>query len=414
MTETQGDKITKKYSYLLIFFCWLAYTSSYFGKLSFSANINQIEEFFKVSHSSAGLVGTLLFISYGTFQIINGFLVKRYNIRLVVALGLFLSGIINLIVGITTNFTLVTILWFFNGVALSFLWTAVIRILAETLTKEYMAKSSVVIGTTVPMGTFVVYGLSAIFVELEIFRAIFYFSGIAMPLIAVLWFIFLPKITSKIPKDAEIETQKEMLTATKTEIKGIYLSVFCFFIIAIFINLIKDGLNTWAPVIFKNEYNISGSLSIILTLALPCIAVFGNLFAVTLHKKIPDFVTQVALMFIISGALIGLVLFALDLKIIIITILCFIIIFLLISSCNSVVTSVFPLFMKTRINSGKIAGLTNGFCYLGSALSSYGLGAIAEHGGWNTVFYVMLGVCCLVALIWCVYLIIKRRINKQS
>lgn len=410
------DKVkntTKRYSYVLIFLCWLAYTSSYFGKLSYSANINQIEDFFNISHGQSGLVGTLLFISYGVFQIINGFLVKRYNIRFVVAFGLFTSGVINLLVGISTNFVVVTVLWFFNGIALSFLWTAVIRILAETLTKEYMAKSSVVIGTTVPMGTLVVYGLSALFVELGVFRAIFYFSGIAMPIIAIIWFVFLPKVTSKIPKEAEKETKAEMLKVSKAEIKGVYLSVFCFFAIAVCVNLIKDGLNTWAPVIFKNEYGISGSLSIILTLALPCIAVFGNLFAVTLHKKIPDFVTQVAIMFVLSGALVGVVLFALDFKILFLTIICFVLIFLMISSCNSVVTSVFPLFMKARINSGKIAGLTNGFCYLGSALSSYVLGAIAENFGWTIVFYVILGVCAFVALIWMIYLLIKAKIKKQ-
>ncbi|MBR3804189.1 MAG: MFS transporter [Clostridia bacterium] len=410
------DKVkntTKRYSYVLIFLCWLAYTSSYFGKLSYSANINQIEDFFNVSHGQSGLVGTLLFVSYGVFQIINGFLVKRYNIRFVVAMGLFSSGVINLLVGISTNFVVVTVLWFFNGIALSFLWTAVIRVLAETLTKEYMAKSSVVIGTTVPMGTLVVYGLSALFVELGVFRAIFYFSGIAMPVIAIIWFVFLPKITSKIPKDAEVETKAEMLKVSKAEIKGVYLSVFCFFAIAVCVNLIKDGLNTWAPVIFKNEYGISGSLSIILTLALPCIAVFGNLFAVTLHKKIPDFVTQVAIMFVLSGGLVGVVLLALDFKILFLTIICFVLIFLMISSCNSVVTSVFPLFMKARINSGKIAGLTNGFCYLGSALSSYVLGAIAENFGWSIVFYVILGVCAFVFIIWMIYLLIKAKIKKQ-
>ncbi len=410
--KVKSNDSVKKYSYLLIFICWLAYTSSYFGKLSFSANINQIEEFFNKSHGQAGLVGTLLFISYGTFQIINGFLVKRYNIRFVVAFGLFTSGVINLIVGITTNFLLVTILWFFNGIALSFLWTAIIRILAETLTKDYMAKSSVVIGTTVPMGTLVVYGLSALFVELGVFRLIFYFSGIAMPVVAIIWFILLPKVTSKIPKDADVETRAEMLKVSKAEIKGVYLSVFCFFLIAVCVNLIKDGLNTWAPVIFKNEYGISGSLSIILTLALPCIAVFGNVFAVNLHKKIPDFVTQVAIMFVLSGALVGVVLLALNYKILFLTIICFILIFLMISSCNSVVTSIFPLFMKARINSGKIAGLTNGFCYLGSALSSYVLGAIAEKFGWTVVFYVILAVCAFVAIVWSAYLIIKNHIKK--
>ena len=118
-------------------------------------------------------------------------------------------------------------------------------------------------------------------------------------------------------------------------------------------------------------------------------------------------------MFVLSGALVGVVLFALDFKILFLTIICFVLIFLMISSCNSVVTSVFPLFMKARINSGKIAGLTNGFCYLGSALSSYVLGAIAENFGWTIVFYVILGVCAFVALIWMIYLLIKAKIKKQ-
>lgn len=414
MSNIKTANSVKKYSYLLIFFCWFAYTSSYFGKLSYSANINQIEEFFGVSHGQSGLVGTLLFASYGTFQIINGFMVKRYNVRLVVALGLFFSGIFNLVAGITTSFTLVTILWFFNGIALSFLWTAVIRILSETLTKNYMAKASIVIGTTVPVGTLIVYGLSALFVELDMFRLIFYFSGISMPIIAFFWFVFLPKVTSKIPKDAEVETKAEKLKVSKTEINCVYLAVYCFFIMAVAINLIKDGLTTWAPVIFKNEYNMTDSLSIILTLTLPCIAVFGNVFAVTLHKKIPDFVTQVALMFITSGLLVVSVIFALEYKVIAITIFAFIIIFLAISSCNSVVTSVFPLFMKARVNSGKIAGITNGFCYLGSALSSYVLGAIAEVSGWMVVFYVILAICVFISIVWIVYLIIKNKIKSQA
>ena len=404
---------TKKYSYLLIFLCWLAYSTSYFGKMSYSANINQIIEFYNVSRAQAGLVSTLLFISYGVLQIVNGLLCKKYNSRLVIAIGLIGSGICNLIVGFTVNFTLVTIIWFVNGIFLSFLWTAVIRILSETLTKKFMAKASIVIGTTVAFGTFVIYGLSAIFVSFNAFKLAFYFAGIVMPIVALIWFFALPKVVNNIPKEAKEELVIEKISVTNYQRKHIYLSVICFFIIAVAINLVKDGLVTWVPNILKVTYSLDDSLSIILTLALPCVAIFGNIFAVKLHKYISDFVFHVSLMFFISAGLVGVVIMGLSLNVFLITIICFAVVYLLISSCNSVVTSIFPLFMKGKVNSGMIAGLINGFCYLGSAVSSYALGAIADATSWNFVFWLLLAVCCLVVLIYIVYAVIKLYLKRK-
>ena len=40
----------------LIILCWLVYTSSYIGRLSYNANIIQIREYFNVSYSETGLV----------------------------------------------------------------------------------------------------------------------------------------------------------------------------------------------------------------------------------------------------------------------------------------------------------------------------------------------------------------------
>ncbi len=411
--ELEKSTKTKKYSYLLIFLCWLAYSTSYLGKMSYSANINQIIEFYNVSRAQAGLVSTLLFISYGVLQIVNGLLCKKYNSRLVIAIGLIGSGICNLIVGFTVNFTLVTIIWFVNGIFLSFLWTAVIRILSETLTKKFMAKASIVIGTTVAFGTFVIYGLSAIFVSFGVFKLAFYFAGIVMPIVALIWFFTLPMVVNNIPKEAKEELVLEKISVTSYQKKHIYLSVICFFIIAVAINLVKDGLVTWVPNILKDTYSLNDSISIILTLALPCVAVFGNVFAVKFHKFAPDFVFHVSLMFFISAGLIGAVIAGLNLNQFVITIVCFAVVYLLISSCNSVVTSIFPLFMKGKVNSGMIAGLINGFCYLGSAISSYALGAVADATSWNFVFWLLLAVCCLVVLIYIVYAVIKLYLKKK-
>ena len=120
-TAIKNLNSTKKYSYLLIFLCWLTYSSSYLGKMSYSANINQVIESFEVSRGRAGLVSTALFITYGAFQIINGLLCKRYNSRYVITIGLIGSGICNLLVGYTQNFDVVIAVWCVNGIFLSFL-----------------------------------------------------------------------------------------------------------------------------------------------------------------------------------------------------------------------------------------------------------------------------------------------------
>ena len=406
------SKVSHKASMALIFLCWLAYSTSYLGKVNYAANITQVEKFYGVTHAQSGLVSTLLFFSYGAFQIINGIFCKRYNSRFIIFLGLFGSGVINLIIGFTTNFTLLTILWFLNGIMLAFLWSSLIKTLTETLSKEYMAKASIAMGTTVAVGTFVIYALSALFASLDAFKWSFITAGIIMPTVATIWYFLLPKITSKIEKSDENKELLNQVNSNPLEKKRIYLTVFTFFVMAIAINLIKDGLITWVPSILKETYNLDDALSIILTLALPVFALFGNVLGVTLHKKIPDFVMQVSLMFLISGGLIGVVIAGLSLNQFVLTLVCFALVCLLISSCNSMVTGIFPLFMKGKVNSGLIAGLINGCCYLGSTISSYGLGSVADAYGWTAVFWLLLGVCAFMLVIYAVYFIIKKSIKN--
>ena len=187
------------------------------------------------------------------------------------------------------------------------------------------------------------------------------------------------------------------------------LSIVMLCIYGVATNLIKDGLTTWVPSILKEQYDLDSSFSIILTLALPMVAIFGNIFAVKLHKKIPDYVLHVVVLFLCSGAIIGGVIAGLSLNQFWLTLVGFSIVCLLVSSANSLITSIFPLFMKGKVNSGLTAGLLNGFCYLGSTLSSYGLGAIADAAGWIAVFWVLLSVCIMVCAGAFVYLLIKRR-----
>ena len=117
-------------------------------------------------------------------------------------------------------------------------------------------------------------------------------------------------------------------------------------------------------------------------------------------------------LFLGSTALVGVVISALSLKTVAITLIAFAFTYFLVSSANSTITSVFPLQMKGKINSGLIAGVVTGFGYLGSTLSSYGLGAVADRWGWSTVFWLLFAVSAMVVVISAVYKLVKKITKK--
>lgn len=179
------------------------------------------------------------------------------------------------------------------------------------------------------------------------------------------------------------------------------------------VNLIKDGLTTWLPSILKEEFAISDSISILLTLFLPVLAVFGNAGALKMHKVIPDYVNHSVAVFAVIIVIICGIIAGLTFKIMRFMFIGLVIVNFLASSLNSLITSIFPLLMRGKVNSGLLAGVLNGFCYLGSTISSYGLGVIADSFGWNAVFWVLIGVCSINTVVWFGYICIKRFLNKN-
>ncbi|TZF84901.1 MFS transporter [Pedobacter sp. BS3] len=68
-----------------------------------------------LTETQLGIVGSALFFSYAVGKFVNGFLVDRSNIRRFMALGLFVSAIINLSMGFIDSFVLFVVLWGVNG-----------------------------------------------------------------------------------------------------------------------------------------------------------------------------------------------------------------------------------------------------------------------------------------------------------
>lgn len=389
----------------LLLLCWLVYTCSLVGKVNYAANITQVETFFGVSHANAGMVSTFYFFAYGAGQIFNGVFCKKYKLKYTIFGALVVSALANLVVGSTTNFALIKYVWLVNGIALSVLWPCLVRLLSETLRREEMPRASVVMGTTTAVGTFIVYGLSAVYAAIGVFRFAFYTATVVMGLIALVWLALYNGLTKKDEADGE-EAPLPNVQAPQgagEKPKGLFSCICVLAVFAIATNLVKDGLTTWVPSILKESYGLPDALSIFLTLLLPVMAIFGNILAQKIYKRVPDFVALCSLLFLTIGALLGGVIGFLNTDLFVVTLLLFACTSCLASGSNSTITSIFPLYMKGKLNSGMIAGVLNGFCYIGSTVSSYGLGAIADRWGWNAVFYLLLAVCALVFLVGAAY-----------
>lgn len=419
----QTEKISNRSrATLLIFLSWLVYTISYLGKVNYSANITQIIDFYGVTKTQAGIVQTFFFFSYGVGQVLNGILCKKYNIKWMIFISLSVSAVINLVIAVSTDFSIIKWLWLINGFTLSVLWPTIVRQLSEALPKKVLGISSVVMGTTVAIGTLIIYGLSSIYAVLDKFKFSFYTAGVAVIIVALIWLILYDKAVAlaKNEKDQEEHTEISKVDdqIDKEQEKGqrkiLFTSIYvlCFF--AIGVNLIKDGLTTWVPSILKEEFFMSDSLSILLTLFLPILAVFGNACALKMHKIFPDYVNQCAVSFGIIAIFIGVIIGSLSLEIVSCMLIGLVVVNFLASSLNNLITSIFPLFMRGKVNSGLFAGVLNGFCYVGSAISSYGLGAIADNFGWTAVFITLIGFIVTALIVWCVYVCLKRFYIRKS
>ena len=413
-SETQ-EKRNKRQAMSLIALCWLVYTCSYVGKVNYSANIVRIQGFYNIeNYTEMGLVNTLFFFAYGAGQIFNGIWCKKYNVKWVIFTSLMVSGSINLAITFMPEFAPVKYLWVINGFSLSMLWPTLIRFLSESLPKKYMAKASVVMGTTIAIGTFFVYATSAIYARFTTFKLSFYTAAVVMMSVALVWVFSVSRLGASAKEGSEITHGNEEQDLSRVQSKNVmprkvvYLSICMLAFFGIMTNLIKDGLGTWVPSILKENYKLDESLSIILALALPMVAVFGNALAVAIHKKLKDFIYHCGLMFAISGLFIILVIVSLGLDSWILPLACFTVVTLMVSSCNSIITGIFPLFMRERVNSGLVAGVLNGFCYLGSALSTYVLAAIVDSSGWKAVFITLFVACVAVVVGNIVYFTVRK------
>ncbi len=403
LLKTDGKNENK-----IIFICWLAYTAAYVGRLNFNASIVAIISDLGVTKADAGLVSSCFFFAYGAGQLINGIFSKKYNAKIMIFLSLIFSSVFNLLMPLSNDISIMKYIWLGNGIVQSVLWSTLIKTLSDFLSDKKLPKAILAMSTTVAVGTFLAYGVSSLSVKNGSWKTVFYIASVVVFISAFIWlFLYGPSKKTVIVND---ENKTEKVKMSKVVILSLFLAAFA----GVANGFIKDGMTTWVPSVLYEEFGVSQSFSILLTLSLPLVSMLGAAIAKKVHEKIDSHAAMNLVFYVISALLCTGILISLKINSIVAIMLCFVGVACGMAMINNVITSMFALDNRRVLNAGFAAGLLNTFCYVGSTVTSYTLGAVSQSFGWNAVFIIMLCVCLAASAVCCAGYISEKKISKNS
>lgn len=397
MTASKTKRISSQNTVVVL--CWFVYTFAYVGRYSYNANINLVIGDFGITHADAGLVTTFFFFAYGIGQVVNGLLCKKYNKKWIMPIVLFLSSALNLLI-LWVPFSYFKYLWILNGFLQSCLWPSIVHVLGTNLDSEHMERALTIMSVTATVGTILAYGAGSFFVWLNNYRWSFVFAAVLMSAVGLMWVL----LFQNNPIYALPGKKKE---STGSKLSGVGIVLVALALFAVIDNLVKDGVNTWMPSLLAENFGMKDESSILSTIILPLLGTFGALLAVKLNRIIKDFVGLALTLLAVAAACLAFIIFFKNISAAAMVIVCGIIMCVM-HGVNNVITAIAPLKMRDKVEPGKIAGILNGFCYLGSTVSAYGLGAIADHGGWDATFWLLLAACAVGILAGILYLLYVR------
>ncbi len=400
--------LDRKRATMLIAICCFAYSMAYVGRLCYGANLTAVIADFGITKSEGGSISSFFFFSYAAGQLLNTILAKYYNPKYVVFLALAVSAFCNLVMGTSDSIPLMQLIWLVNGLVQSTLWCSILNLQAKYLSRKDISRAIIWNCMTIAIGTFVSYGLSALLSALSVtWRAVFWIASVLIFSASLIWFFGVRHMENAayLVDEEDVVPSSATPTASAPRLFTKYvLFVFSFACVsAALCAFIRDGIVTWLPTILKEDFGITGSLSIILTMILPEISLFGAVTVKQLLKKIKGHLFLESCFFVIVAVMLGAVIVLYPSRQTALTIALFALMYLCITCIINLTTSVIPFAVRQYNGAvGSVSAFLDACCYAGSICSTYLLGLIAETRGWMWVIYVVAGVAVagiVVALI---------------
>lgn len=392
---------------------WIVYTCAYVGRYNFSAAVAGIVADGLFTKSEMGLVGTVFFFVYGSGQLINGFLGDRFSPFKMIFAGSFVSAIANFTMSFVSSLPAMIIVWGINGFAQSMLWSPIIYLVSNIFTGEKLEKAQANLPATLPVGSLMAYLLSMVLMKYSSWKFIFIAASIMLFVSSLIFGSFAVSIGKEVRNIKSVRQTHD--SAEKAPLSKILIAsgVLMMFLPVMLHAMLKDGVMTWVPTMVSELFAVSPSFSVMLSLVLPIVNFFGARIASSMHSSGKFSEMKIASLFFAFTALplIGLV-FISHLNAVVSVILLALITSLMVA-INHVFLTLVPVSFASHGRSATMAGLLDAVAYAGSAVSSYGFGAIADSIGWNKTIIIWFVIVC-VALVFCAVIVRRWERFKKA
>lgn len=395
VTAVATEKIEKK-DIALFAICWLSYFFAYFGRMNYSACMAAIIAAEGFSKGMVGLVGTGLFITYGSGQIFSGFLGDYVAPRKMIVTGLVGSSISNLLMCLAPSLNFMIVAWCINGFMQSLLWSPIVRLFAQYFTTQVRGTLGVYINSTVPVGTLATYGFTALILEVTgNWKLVFFGSFIVVMITAVGWWIatgaLLPRLT-RVDTEIPAETAGKAVVVQKAPLGELVLSSGMVFMCLVLMmqGMLKEGITAWMPSLMGEKFEVGTTLAIVSTALIPMFNIIGISIAAAARKQIGDEVRCSFFLFV-AGTVALVILYATSFIGLLPMFVFFSIATTIMMAVNTVYVGVVPGYFAKKGRSSSVSGILNAFVNLGIATSMFATGAFSEAFGWD-----------MTMIFWCV------------
>lgn len=403
----ENRRISKQF-YLII---WVEYALIYMTKNCFSAAMASIVYEQVLTKSQTGLINALFFVFYGPLQIVGGMVADRYNPEKLIQIGLFSSGLLNILLFIFHDYTSMLILWGLNGIAQFAIWPSIVKIITAQLAPADRENGAFYIAFASVGGLLLSYLIAALITKWEYN---FLVSGLVLFGLGILWITECHNVDRYMIQDAAPVPQKKDIPKNAYPTGKLFLkSGFYFIIIYFFFRTIVDqSVKSFSPTMLTELYpGVTPSVGNLLNILIVGANLIG---AAVIRKLYPKYIRSellaVLLITLLTLPVCGVLLFCGKIHLAITVFgLCVVSCLL---NCGTVLVNCCNIHYSKYGKSATTAGIINAVASVGFIVVNYGIALLADHAGWTAVLITLLCLCIVSALVIAFAVPVWKRFTK--
>lgn len=370
-------------AFFLFILCWIAYFTAYIGRLNYSSAMSDMIRNGILTQSHAGFISMLYFFSYGCGQFLNGLLGDRLPPQRMIFTGLFLAAGMNFLMPLVSFYPVMAAIWGINGYAQAMIWPPIIRIFSEMLDSRRKLKYSIDIVSSQAAGTLASYLLSAVVLHFFGWKSVFSVASLLLFLVSLIWiygFSTICKKTEPVSAQKDISNSPDHISFFQLlKSSGMLILLFPIMVHG----MLKDGVTAWVPTYISENFLTSPSFSVLITTLLPIFNLAGAYLARYIYQKCKNNETRAASVFFGLSALALFVLRICGHISIFLTVVLFALTTTSMMAINTLYVSIYPLRYEKQGRVATVSGFLNATAYMGTAISTFAIGILAEHTSWN-------------------------------